>query len=200
MVRSSERSRPEPRWRLVRHLDLDGLWFFEPWPAVVEDELPRREEFSCGDLGRFTEFAQEWERNVDHVLRHLTILSARYGSRWLVDLTGCLTSPDLLLTGLNLSRMSFCSGGPATEEFPCGLDGQEFSIITGRERLAGLQLLKLARNQVGPEGALALATSPYITRLTDLDLSNNGLGDDGVAALAASPNSSCLLALALDGE
>ncbi len=51
--------------------------------------------------------------------------------------------------------------------------------------LAGVRRLKFTN--LGPEGALALATSPYLTALEELDLSGCSVDDAAALALAAAP-------------
>jgi serine/threonine protein kinase len=63
--------------------------------------------------------------------------------------------------------------------------------------LAKLSVLYLSGNQVGDEGAAALAGSPYLVNLTRLILWDNRISDAGVAALASSPNLANLTSLDL---
>jgi uncharacterized protein (TIGR02996 family) len=63
--------------------------------------------------------------------------------------------------------------------------------------LANLRQLNLGVQEIGPEGARALADSPHLGRLTDLDLSGNDIGDAGVRALASSPGLASLTNLDL---
>jgi uncharacterized protein (TIGR02996 family) len=53
------------------------------------------------------------------------------------------------------------------------------------------------RNAVGPAGLAALAASPVLAGLEELDLSHNPVGDAGLAALAASPHAVALRKLKL---
>jgi uncharacterized protein (TIGR02996 family) len=66
-------------------------------------------------------------------------------------------------------------------------------------RLAPLRLrsLVVANNQLGPEGARALADLPLLEGLRELNLDWNDFGDDGAAALAASPRAANLRVLHL---
>ena len=43
--------------------------------------------------------------------------------------------------------------------------------------------MSLYSNKIGPEGAVALAESPHLSRLETLDLSFNKIGDEGVVML-----------------
>ena len=43
-------------------------------------------------------------------------------------------------------------------------------------------------NRITDKGVCALASSPYLRSLTDLDLSDNPIGDEGALALAAAPH------------
>jgi hypothetical protein len=55
-------------------------------------------------------------------------------------------------------------------------------------------------NDIGTEGAEALAASANLANLTSLDLSCNHIDDLGAQALAASPHLSCLTQLDLRGN
>src|SRR5262249_36646961 len=48
-------------------------------------------------------------------------------------------------------------------------------------------LLDLTNKQIGDAGAVSLANSPSLTKLSVLYLSGNQIGDEGAAALAGSP-------------
>jgi Leucine-rich repeat (LRR) protein len=63
--------------------------------------------------------------------------------------------------------------------------------------LSNLTELDLNSNGIGAKGAAALAASPYLSNLTELDLTYNGIGAKGAAALAASPYLSQLTRLVL---
>ena len=60
--------------------------------------------------------------------------------------------------------------------------------------------LGLADNDIGAEGARALAASPHLARLTYLNLGNNDIRDEGVRALTASPHLARLSKLDLFGN
>jgi uncharacterized protein (TIGR02996 family) len=60
--------------------------------------------------------------------------------------------------------------------------------LAGCAHLAGLEELYLARNAIGDGGVQALALSPHLAGLRVLDLSANEVGDSGARALAASPH------------
>ena len=53
--------------------------------------------------------------------------------------------------------------------------------------LSNLTELDLTYNGIGAKGAAALAASPYLSQLTRLVLLDNKIGDEGAAALAAAP-------------
>lgn len=63
--------------------------------------------------------------------------------------------------------------------------GDRGAIALAAAPLHGLRELSLARCDLGPSGAAALATAPWFSGLVALDLGANNLGDDGVLALAA---------------
>jgi Ran GTPase-activating protein (RanGAP) involved in mRNA processing and transport len=64
--------------------------------------------------------------------------------------------------------------------------GDEGAEILGRSsNLADLSLLQLGQNGLGLRGVTALLSSPYLTKVEDLDLSDNRPGGDWIAALAS---------------
>jgi uncharacterized protein (TIGR02996 family) len=64
--------------------------------------------------------------------------------------------------------------------------------------LGGLRRLDLSFNEaLDADGVAALACSPHLASLTDLDLMGNVLGDEGVRALADSPHLARLTSLVL---
>ncbi|MCZ2342918.1 MAG: TIGR02996 domain-containing protein [Bacteroidales bacterium] len=60
--------------------------------------------------------------------------------------------------------------------------------------------LSLTRNQIGPEGMIALAASPLAEAVTRLSMGQNFLGDAGVAAIGFAPHFIRLRKLAVDGN
>jgi Leucine-rich repeat (LRR) protein len=56
------------------------------------------------------------------------------------------------------------------------------------DKLPNLKSLRLAHNNIGPEGARFIAESVNIGKLTTLGLSENKLGDEGLKYLAGSRN------------
>ncbi len=60
--------------------------------------------------------------------------------------------------------------------------------------------LILGSNEIGDEGARALAQSPHLTSLSQLHLNYNGIGDEGARALAQSPHRTSLAYLGLRGN
>ena len=67
-------------------------------------------------------------------------------------------------------------------------------------RLAGLRELDLSGNSIGDEGAIALANSDAFPRLVGLDLSRNRIGPEGARVLAASSKRERLEILKLSGN
>ncbi|MBK04444.1 MAG: hypothetical protein CL920_20470 [Deltaproteobacteria bacterium] len=63
-----------------------------------------------------------------------------------------------------------------------------------------LSSLLLSGNQVGNEGAKALASTKHMTALRSLDLYGNRVGDEGARALISSPHLSKLSSLSLGGN
>jgi len=62
---------------------------------------------------------------------------------------------------------------------------------------AALGVLHLVAQEVGPEGAKALAKAPFLGRLSELTLTNCGFGAAGIAALVSGPHFRCPALLAL---
>ena len=60
--------------------------------------------------------------------------------------------------------------------------------------------LNLHEQRLGEEGARALAGSPHLAKLTELDLGENRIGDEGARALAGSPHLAKLTTLHLEGN
>ena len=65
------------------------------------------------------------------------------------------------------------------------------------EHLASLTLLDLGNNEIRDEGARALAQSEHLASLSQLHLYENGIGDEGARALAQSPHLASLTHLDL---
>jgi uncharacterized protein (TIGR02996 family) len=68
-----------------------------------------------------------------------------------------------------------------------GLGDEGITLFARARGFPQLRQLCLSYNQMGREGALALATHPVCEKVTHLDLAHNRLGDAGLAALASSP-------------
>ncbi len=71
----------------------------------------------------------------------------------------------------------------------CPLEGAALEAILGLPQLSGLETLDLCNlggtvTPLGPAGARAIASSPYLRRLKTLQLYGHIIGDDGAAALA----------------
>jgi uncharacterized protein (TIGR02996 family) len=83
------------------------------------------------------------------------------------------------------------------ELLSAGVSVAGLRVLAASPRLAGLRSLTLSGQELGDDGARALAQSPYLN-LTHLALEGAGIGPDGAAALAASPRLSRLRVLNLD--
>jgi uncharacterized protein (TIGR02996 family) len=93
-----------------------------------------------------------------------------------------------------LNRLSFLDLGL------CSLGDRGAQALASTTGPLSLRELSLANNEIGPEGARALAESPLLGQLRTLELPfNGGLGDKGVIALASSPHLTHLQRLNLDG-
>ena len=60
--------------------------------------------------------------------------------------------------------------------------------------------MNLECNGIGPEGARALAASPYLTKVASLNMVDNRVGDEGALAIANSDSFSNLTYLHLGGN
>ena len=74
-----------------------------------------------------------------------------------------------------------------------GIGDEGCRSLAAASTFAGLTELALPNNALGPEGAIALASSPHLTRLENLDLAGgsntpNRIGTPGALAFAASTN------------
>jgi Leucine Rich repeat len=86
----------------------------------------------------------------------------------------------------------------------CGLTGRGVEALAKSAHVSELRELYLCNrvgvetgplNQIGDDGAMALAASSYLGRLEKLDLSNTQAGDVGLEAILASPHLSRLSSL-----
>ncbi len=90
----------------------------------------------------------------------------------------------------NLSRLSLVGGN---------VGEADARALAGSRHLRNLTHLEL-RASLRPEGARALATSPNLARLQDLNLGNARIPEEGVVALAGSPYLGELARLDLNGN
>jgi uncharacterized protein (TIGR02996 family) len=77
------------------------------------------------------------------------------------------------------------------------VDDEQAVALASSPYVSRLECLNLRCNAIGNEGAQAIATSPHFGRLRELDLRANLLGDEGVRALANSSSLSGLVSLDL---
>jgi hypothetical protein len=68
-----------------------------------------------------------------------------------------------------------------------GLTATSMRALAGSPLLDRLTELELVENQIGDEGASALAASPRISQLRQLNMGGCGIGEKGARALVASP-------------
>jgi uncharacterized protein (TIGR02996 family) len=92
-----------------------------------------------------------------------------------------------------LERVSILAVGPAFAwpagaEYGIGVEGAR-ALAEGAQ-LPGITVLRLKNNNLGNEGAVALAAARHPLRT--LDVADNHIGDSGVAALTRSPSASRL--------
>ena len=97
---------------------------------------------------------------------------------------------------LELARCPLTALTRLTLEFnEMGDEGAE--ALAASPHLAGLRELFLNRTNLGPLGMKALVSSPNLSQLRTLDVGNNHIGDGGVQALAAFPHLANLTTLLL---
>jgi uncharacterized protein (TIGR02996 family) len=99
-----------------------------------------------------------------------------------------ISTPDLLKHADELFRLA------PIRHLRLFKTGRHVLTLAALPYLAGVSTLDLANahkfddnNHLDTAGVQALASSPYLTRLTTLDLRWNRIGDEGVGALASSP-------------
>ncbi len=140
------------------------------------------------------------------LLGRLHGLDLSYPVSNLAGLTTLLASPHL--TGLRSLRLRTLPGGAAhalfvADNFPRLATLDLGSNNLGAEGLAPLlalpwpelRTLHLNANSLTDAGAVALASSPLLGKLTGLDLAFNNVGTAGTEALARSPHGQSLRAL-----
>jgi uncharacterized protein (TIGR02996 family) len=71
----------------------------------------------------------------------------------------------------------------ALDLWQCGIDTRGAVALAGSRALAGLEWLSLQDNPLGPDGVMALARSPHLTRLRHLNLAGTELDAAARAAL-----------------
>jgi uncharacterized protein (TIGR02996 family) len=109
---------------------------------------------------------------------------------------------EALASGTALSRLRRLElggyfGSPYHEN---GIGDRGMSALANCPMFAGLRVLNLERNAgIGPAGAVALASSPYLTLLEELVFEKSVLGPEGAKALAKSANLAHLRKLSLQG-
>ena len=58
------------------------------------------------------------------------------------------------------------------------------TVVSNPAALSSLTSLDISDNELGVQGALALARSPHLKALRELDLGGNDIGDEGARAIA----------------
>jgi uncharacterized protein (TIGR02996 family) len=146
----------------------------------------------CADRIRGLHFAWAWwaPSELAAVLTPAVaraVRELRFGD---VQPRGALETLDLVLRvpGLRLHVLGVW-GGDSCE----GMGDDGCRVIADAPQLASLRGLELRSNEIGPDGAAALAASPHVRGLTDLDLGGgsytpNRIGPDGARRLARSDN------------
>ncbi len=78
-----------------------------------------------------------------------------------------------------------------------GIGDEGATAIAGSPYLANVTELDLDHSAISVSGMVALTRSPYLTKLARLNLQRNPLGPEGIMALAQSPNMAGLVFLSL---
>lgn len=73
-------------------------------------------------------------------------------------------------------------------------------MIAQSQKFRNVTSLNLECNGIGPEGAKALATSPWLTKVDYFSLVDNRVGEEGALAIADSDNLASLTYLHLGGN
>jgi uncharacterized protein (TIGR02996 family) len=76
--------------------------------------------------------------------------------------------------------------------------GPRVALFLTALALPNLRTLRLERNRLGDSGAIALGSSPSVSRLTSLEMGHNLIGKKGAAAIASSPHLTGLRRLTLN--
>jgi len=105
-----------------------------------------------------------------------------------LDLSGNLlsgTALRVLINGDALKKLDSLnlSGNPISDEGVAALANSELL----KRMLARSPILRLPQNMVGPIGASALAESPVVAAMEELNLESNVIGNKGLESLAQSP-------------
>jgi uncharacterized protein (TIGR02996 family) len=145
-------------------------------------------------------------------LRHLTVNGSTFGDEGLATLVGSplparLDSLDLSMTPFGPQAAAALAASPhlgrlrRLDLLDCYREpgfGPRAAKALASARFASLAALGLANNRILLEGMTALANSPVLTTLTELDLTQTSIGPEGVRVLANSPTFANLRALNLN--
>jgi uncharacterized protein (TIGR02996 family) len=137
---------------------------------------------------------EEMERNLRAVaakpqLAHLRRLELREGGYTPPDLRTLLTSPYLTrLEHLIIAEIGWgqYSGRHMHQGEVIPVGGEIVNLLTGDARLPALTGVILESAGIDDEAVAALAASPWVERLNDLNLCVNQIGDAGAEHLASS--------------
>src|SRR6185503_16883749 len=182
---------------------------FERILAAPEDDQPRREygelleqrDDPRGELIRIQlQIAEIWRTEGQRdVLAELTVreaaLLAEHEAEWLRPVASMVAGARLwrgFIDEVRVDARRFVEIAPALYRVapvlhlaPLVAAGfmEELCASPHLERMVSINLY---RQQIGDEGARAIAASPHLGRLAWLELGQNGIGMDGLEALAAS--------------
>jgi uncharacterized protein (TIGR02996 family) len=116
---------------------------------------------------------------------------------------GKVESLDVSICGLDVERgeqLAKATSLPALRELKLAgnfLTDDGATALAKSKTLAPTHLV-LARNELGPAGAEAIANAPWASRLEWLDLSTNSIQTQGMRAIAESPHLTALRVLKLE--
>ena len=203
MVKLGEtRLRAAPLWRYhygVSNADFDALL---AWPFLHRLELfalqpPRPDGWAERLAGC------ENARNVAELSLHSLVTAGE-----LTLLLDAWTNRSLrkLNTDLNADGLHVLVNHPTAAKLnelwldESGFTAADLRILTGSQKLAGLQALSLGYNRFGDPGLVELLRWPLLPKLRWLGIHNTGVTTDGVEALAACPAVSNLRTLWLSSN
>ena len=112
------------------------------------------------------------------------------------DLSGNRLTKDQF-SQINNALLSKMTGLKSLNLHDNNIGSEGASAIAQSEHMKQLTLLDIGWNNIGDDGASAIAQSEHMKQLTSLNLSDNNIGDDGAMAIAQSEHMKQLTSLDL---